>query len=73
MSGKDSPFSRRRFLTALSALGAGAVLPGCQTPAGTEPGKPYRIDVHHHFAPPAYSQALKPLKLSHAKWSVEAS
>jgi predicted TIM-barrel fold metal-dependent hydrolase len=48
-------------------------LPGCQTTAGTEPGKPYRIDVHHHIAPPGYSKELKALNQSHAKWSVEAT
>jgi 6-methylsalicylate decarboxylase len=69
----DTQFPRRRFLAALSALGAGALLPGCQTPAGGEPGKPYRVDVHHHFAPPGYSQELKALMLGHAKWSVQAT
>ena len=65
--------SRRRFLAGLATLGAGALLPGCQTTAGTEGGKPQRIDVHHHFAPPGYSSELKALKQSHAKWSVEAT
>jgi predicted TIM-barrel fold metal-dependent hydrolase len=65
---------RRKFLTGLTALGAGALLPGCQT-AGTQAagGKPYRIDVHHHIAPPAYSAALKSMMRGHAKWSVEAT
>jgi hypothetical protein len=44
--------ARRRFLTRLAAVGAGALLPACQTTPAPEPGKPYRIDVHHHFAPP---------------------
>jgi len=52
---------RRRFLRGLAALGAGALLPGCQT-ASTAPapaaGGPYRIDVHHHLAPPRYIAAL---------------
>lgn len=65
--------SRRRFLAGLSALGVGAVLPGCQTAGTVETGKPYRIDVHHHFAPPGYSQELKALMQGHAKWSVEAT
>jgi 6-methylsalicylate decarboxylase len=64
--------SRRAFLTGLAALGAGAVLPGCQTtPAAA--GRPYRIDVHHHIAPPGYSAALKAMKRGHAAWSIEAS
>ena len=50
-----SGLPRRTFLAGLAALGAGAVLPGCQTTAatGAAGGKPFRIDVHHHFAPPA--------------------
>lgn len=66
---------RREFLTGLAALGAGALLPGCQTggPAPAADGKPFRIDVHHHIAPPAYSSALKAMMRGHAKWSVEAT
>ena len=41
--------------------------------AGSEPGTPNRIDVHHHFAPPGYSKELKTLMQGHAKWSVEAT
>jgi len=65
---------RRAFLTGMTALGAGALLPGCQT-AGTQAAgsKPYRIDVHHHIAPPAYSAALKSMMRGHAKWSPQAS
>ena len=66
--------SRRRFLTGLTALGAGAALPGCQTAgAPAAGGKPYRIDVHHHIAPPSYSAALKEMMRGHAKWSPQAS
>ena len=61
---------RRRFLAAFTAIGAGALLPGCQTTPDGEPGKPFRIDVHHHFAPPGYSTELKALMQAHAKWSV---
>jgi len=65
---------RRKFLAGLTALGAGMLLPGCQTTgAGAASGKPYRIDVHHHFAPPAYSSALKEKMLGHAKWSVQGT
>jgi hypothetical protein len=63
--------SRRKFLSGMAAFGAAALLPGCQT-AGTD-GKPYRIDVHHHIAPPAYSSALKSMMRGHARWSVQAS
>jgi predicted TIM-barrel fold metal-dependent hydrolase len=51
--------SRREFLGGLAALGAGALLPGCQTaPAASAAAKPHRIDVHHHLAPPRYLAAL---------------
>jgi hypothetical protein len=49
--------SRRGFLTALGAFGAASLLPasfaGAQTPAPAPAGSPRRIDVHHHFFPPA--------------------
>ena len=64
--------SRRAFLTGVAALGAGALLPGCQT-AGVTAGRAQRIDVHHHIAPPSYSSALKAMKRGHAAWSIEAS
>ena len=67
----DMP-GRRRFLAALGAVGASALLPGCQTTGSGEATR-NRIDVHHHFAPPGYSQELKALKQGHAKWSVEAT
>src|SRR5688500_13151475 len=65
--------SRRNFLTGLAALGAGALLPGCETTGGAAGGKPRRIDVHHHIAPPSYSAQLKSMMRGHAKWSVEAT
>ncbi len=64
---------RRRFLAGLTALGAGALLPGCETTGAGTPGKPFRIDVHHHFAPPDYSAALKTMMRGHAKWSVQGT
>src|SRR6266705_7077811 len=45
--------SRRNFLSGLAALGAGALIEGGQSAAQTT-GNPRRIDVHHHFTPPAY-------------------
>src|SRR5688572_25457466 len=66
--------SRRRFIAGLTALGAGALLPGCQTTAGGAPGgKPYRIDVHHHYVPDAYIAAMKVHKIRPVKWSVQMS
>src|SRR5579863_9489858 len=46
--------SRRRMVTSLAALGTGAILPagGLAQPARS------MIDVHHHFYPPAYRDAL---------------
>jgi predicted TIM-barrel fold metal-dependent hydrolase len=64
---------RRRFLAGIAAFGASALLPGCQSAGGGAGGKPYRIDVHHHIAPPAYSAALREMMRGHAKWSVQAS
>ena len=66
---------RRTFLTGLAALGAGALLPGCQTggQATVTGGKPFRIDVHHHYVPDAYVAAMKANKIRPVKWSVQAS
>jgi len=69
---KDESASRRSFLTGMAALGASAMLPGCQTTPAAD-GKPYRIDVHHHIAPPGYSSALKAMMRGHAKWSPQGS
>ncbi len=64
---------RRRLLGALTAFGASALLPGCQTPAGVNPGQPFRIDVHHHFVPDAYAAAMKVHKIRPVTWSLQAS
>ena len=70
---EPSQTSRRRFLAQLATAGASALLSGCQTTAGTVSEKPYRIDVHHHIAPPGYSAELKALMRSHARWSVQGT
>ena len=49
--------SRRKFLSGLAALGAGALLPDGPS-AAQQAANPRRIDVHHHFTPPAYLQFL---------------
>ena len=76
---------RRRLLTgmtsigtlgtfgALGAIGAGALLPGCQTTPDSMPGKPFRIDVHHHFLADAYVAAMKANKIRPVDWSVQMS
>jgi len=53
----DEP-SRRAFLQRVAALGCGALLSGEHSSALPVPD-PRRIDVHHHFTPPAYLQFLK--------------
>ena len=55
--GCEAVFPRRRFLGGLAGLGASAMLPGCQSVA-PEGGAPYRIDVHHHLAPPGFIREI---------------
>src|SRR5271169_6276035 len=50
------PTSRRGFIAAAGALGASALLP--RAAAAQAPQKPYRIDTHYHFFPPAYLEPL---------------
>src|SRR5271166_3854573 len=74
-----SSAARRKFLAALAALGASAVLPEdflrAQTPAAL-PVKPFRIDAHHHCSAPGFIAAIsarktnqRPLEL----WTPEKS
>lgn len=57
--------TRREFLGTLAALSAGVLLPGCAgTGAGPADGKPSRIDIHHHIAPPAYIAEAKARKFA---------
>src|SRR5262245_54584262 len=52
---------RRTFCVGLAALGAGALLRAGELaaqPASAERGKPHRVDVHHHLAPPSYLTSL---------------
>src|SRR5262245_53322747 len=48
---------RRGFLSGLAAIWVGALMPRGealgQTPIDSR-AKPYRIDIHHHFAPPRW-------------------
>ena len=68
---------RRNFLSGgLAALGLGAaastiVAPAvlAQAPAGGNA----RIDVHHHFLPPAHAEALARHKFGSPKWSAQMS
>lgn len=55
----DNGLSRRTFLGGLAACGANALLPQClaATPAA-EDIAPFRIDVHHHLAPPGFVREI---------------
>ena len=58
-SSHDGLASRRQFLSGLAALGAGTVLPACQSVApAPERSTPFRIDVHHHLAPPGFIREI---------------
>jgi len=77
------PFSagvaRREFLAGLAALGAATVLPDaflCAQAPTAVPGRPFRIDTHHHFSAPGFIAAIsarktnqRPLEL----WTVSKS
>jgi predicted TIM-barrel fold metal-dependent hydrolase len=67
---KDGPHlltgvARRKFLAGLGALGAAAALPDAflraQAPTAV-PGRPYRIDTHHHFSAPGFIAAISARK-----------
>ena len=63
----DAGASRRKFLQALAAAGAGAILPGrglggrlfAQAISPNVRPTAGRIDVHHHLFPPFYVEAMK--------------
>ncbi len=71
--------ARRKLLGGLGALGAAAVLPDVflrGPKAFPVPGRPYRIDTHHHFSAPGFIAAIsarktKQLPLEH--WTPEKS
>jgi 6-methylsalicylate decarboxylase len=69
--------SRRGFLSGLAALGAGALLQGCESvssSSGAKPAKPHRIDIHHHIMPPNYvAELLKRGQPRPPQWSVQQS
>jgi 6-methylsalicylate decarboxylase len=71
--------ARRNFLAggvAALGLGASAVVPAAaQAPAAVQtPGANTRIDVHHHYVPPFYADAMAQHRVSRApKWSIESS
>jgi predicted TIM-barrel fold metal-dependent hydrolase len=63
---------RRQVLTGLAAIAASAVAPSLPSLAQTAPAKTKRIDVHHHFTPPIFSEVReRGSGASAATWSVE--
>jgi predicted TIM-barrel fold metal-dependent hydrolase len=73
-------FDRRRFLTsALTSLGVAAIARDDGLAAFSQSAAPvtkYRIDVHHHFAPPTWVAAMKGnplLQTPNTTWTPEKS
>src|ERR1700689_2926331 len=72
---------RRSFLTsALSTLGmaatAGRAKLVAATPQTVDNSKKYRIDIHHHYGPPTWVEAMKGNKLlqvANTTWTAEKS
>ncbi len=67
---------RRGFLSKLAALGAAGALPGGLMAQGAKkgPGRPHRIDVHHHLMYPGYLDEVGGRRAgSTFKWSPEMS
>src|SRR6185437_2041885 len=68
---------RRQFLTELVVLAAGALVPWRRLAAQARSAAPASsgwIDVHHHFAPPTYTQLLRAKKILPAPlvgWSAQ--
>ncbi len=61
--------ARREFLASLAALAASALVPECMFAQGTHQAVRAPtgwIDVHHHFAPPAYADILEQKQLTPA-------
>ena len=50
---------RRQMLSGLLASAGHAVLARAAGAQAASPAKPYRIDIHHHFAPPAWVTEVK--------------
>ena len=66
--------NRRSFLSGLAAVGAGATALAATSPqALAQPAtKPHRIDIHHHFSPPQWINAVKGremLQRANSEWT----
>jgi len=57
---------RRQFLAAMAGLATAATVPWHRAVAQVAP---YRIDVHHHIAPPDYVAELAPQQLLQPQWN----
>ena len=75
-----SELDRRSFVASvLTAMGAAATISSADLMAGpqaVDTATKYRIDVHHHFGPPAWVAAMKGNKLlqpANATWTPEKS
>jgi 6-methylsalicylate decarboxylase len=76
----DHPLDRRRFLAALASAGAAAIASRIDLraarqsrAAGSDAG---RIDIHHHFAPPAWVSEVRGrplLQPANTRWTPEQS
>jgi len=67
---------RRDVLVRLMAAGAHAALARVASAQAAPPARPYRIDIHHHFAPPAWVTAVKGrplLQPANTTWTPEKS
>jgi hypothetical protein len=74
MSGSDNPDRRRVLAGALGSLGWAAT---CRLSALAQAAPaPHRIDIHHHFAPPAWVVEVKGrplLQAANTAWTPEKS
>jgi 6-methylsalicylate decarboxylase len=66
-------FDRRHFLQlAFASFGAATGIRPSKARGQTSPAAPYRIDIHHHFAPPAWIAEVKGrplLQAANTRWS----
>ena len=66
--------ARRSFLSGgIAALGLGTVVTPAARAQTATPLTKTRIDVHHHFLPPAHGEALSRHKMGSPKWTPQKS
>src|ERR1700733_9866865 len=69
-------FDRRQFLTGVAGLGLARFAAPTIFAQAVAPDKTRAIDIHHHFAPPAWVAAVKGrplLQVANTSWTVEQS